>query len=50
MLNYISDSVSIGEDGSDLGIQGMMGVEVVGMLPRISGERRYRDLEAVMRD
>lgn len=27
-----------------------MGVEVVGMLPRISGERRDRDLEAVMRD
>ena len=50
MLNHISDSISIGEGGSDLSIREMMGVEVVGILPRISGERRDRDLEAVMRD
>lgn len=50
MLNHISDSINVGEGGSDPGIRGLMGVEVVGMSLRISRERRGRDLEAVMRD
>lgn len=50
VLNHISDSISLGEGGSDPGTRGLMGVEVVGMLLRISRERRGRDLRAVMRD
>lgn len=49
VLNHISDSISVGEGGSDPGIWGLVGVEVVGMSLRISGERRGRDLEAVTR-
>ena len=37
VLNHISDSISVGEGGSDPGIWGLVGVEVVGMSLRISG-------------